>query len=43
LRGLSVFGLGGFLGSEWEERKIKEIIDKTTLALGSFGLIGMRD
>ena len=26
--GLSVFGLGGFLGSEWEEGKIKEIIDK---------------
>jgi hypothetical protein len=26
--GLSVFGLGDFLGSEWEERKIKEIIDK---------------
>jgi hypothetical protein len=26
--GLSVFGLGGFLGSEWEERKIKEIVDK---------------
>jgi 2TM domain-containing protein len=26
--GLSVFGLGGFLGSEWEERKIKEIVEK---------------
>lgn len=26
--GLSVFGLGGFLGAEWEERKIKEITDK---------------
>jgi hypothetical protein len=25
---LSVFGLGGFLGAEWEERKIKEITDK---------------
>jgi hypothetical protein len=26
--GLSVFGLGGFLGADWEERKIKEIVDK---------------
>jgi hypothetical protein len=26
--GLSVFGLGEFLGSGWEERKIKEIVDK---------------
>jgi hypothetical protein len=26
---LSVFGLGGFMGTDWEERKIKEIIDKS--------------
>jgi hypothetical protein len=26
--GLSVYGLGGFLGAEWEERKIQEIIAK---------------
>jgi len=26
--GFSVFGLGGLWGPEWEERKIKEIIDK---------------
>lgn len=26
--GLSVFGVGGFLGEDWEERKIKEIVDK---------------
>jgi hypothetical protein len=26
--GLSVFGLVGFLGSDWEDRKIKEIVDK---------------
>ena len=26
--GLSVFGLGEFLGAEWEERKIKKIIDE---------------
>ena len=26
--GISVFGLGGFMGAEWEERKIKEIIEK---------------
>lgn len=25
---LSVFGLGGFLGQEWEERKIREIMDR---------------
>ena len=28
VHGLSVFGLGGLWGKEWEERKIKEIIDK---------------
>jgi hypothetical protein len=26
--GLSVFGLEGFWGPDWEERKIKEMIDK---------------
>jgi len=26
--GFSVYGLGGFLGAEWEERKIQEIISK---------------
>jgi hypothetical protein len=26
--GLSVFGLGGFLGREWEEKQIKKIMDK---------------
>lgn len=26
--GLTVFGLGGFLGKDWEERKIKKIMDK---------------
>jgi 2TM domain-containing protein len=26
--GLSVFGPGGYLGSDWEERKIKEIIER---------------
>ncbi len=26
--GVAVFGLRGFLGSEWEERKIKQIIEK---------------
>ncbi|TKJ42284.1 histidine kinase [candidate division LCP-89 bacterium B3_LCP] len=25
---LSIFGLGSFLGKEWEERKIKEIVEK---------------
>ncbi len=24
----SVFGIGGWLGSGWEERKIKELMDK---------------
>jgi hypothetical protein len=26
--GISVFGLGGLLGKEWEERKIKQIMEK---------------
>lgn len=26
--GLAVFGLGGFLGKEWEEKQIKKIMDK---------------
>jgi hypothetical protein len=26
--GISIFGLRGVLGPEWEERKIREIIDK---------------
>ncbi len=26
--GVAVFGLRGFLGSEWEERKIKQIMEK---------------
>ena len=26
--GVSVFGLSGFLGEEWEERKIKKIMEK---------------
>lgn len=26
--GLAVFGLGGFLGKDWEEKKIKKIMDK---------------
>jgi hypothetical protein len=26
--GFSVFGLGGFLGADWEERKIKQIVEK---------------
>ena len=26
--GLTVFGLGGFLGKDWEERQIKKIMDK---------------
>jgi len=26
--GLAVFGLGGFLGKDWEERQIKKIMDK---------------
>ncbi len=26
--GLAVFGFGGFLGREWEEKKIKELMDK---------------
>ena len=25
---LTVFGLGGFLGKEWEERQIKKIMEK---------------
>jgi hypothetical protein len=25
---VSVFGLGGVLGHEWEEKKIKEMLDK---------------
>lgn len=25
---LAIFGLGGFLGREWEERKIEEIMKK---------------
>jgi len=28
IHGLSVFVFGQFFGSEWEERKIKEIMDK---------------
>lgn len=30
INGAVVFGLAGWLGPEWEERKIKEIIDKKT-------------
>lgn len=26
--GLAVFGLGGFLGKDWEEKQIKKIMDK---------------
>jgi hypothetical protein len=26
----TVFGLGGWLGPDWEDRKIKEIMDKKT-------------
>ena len=26
--GFSIYGLGGFLGADWEERKIQEIIHK---------------
>jgi hypothetical protein len=26
--GLSVFGIGGMLGPEWEQKKIKEIMKK---------------
>ena len=26
--GISVFGLGSFFGTEWEEKKIKRIMDK---------------
>jgi cytochrome b561 len=26
--GISVFGLGGFFGREWEEKKIKQILEK---------------
>ena len=25
---MSVFGLGGFLGKEWEEKKIRQIVEK---------------
>ncbi|MFB0515048.1 MAG: 2TM domain-containing protein [Candidatus Neomarinimicrobiota bacterium] len=28
VHGLTVFGLQGFLGPEWEERKIREIMEK---------------
>ncbi len=28
MNAISVFGLGGVLGHEWEEKKIKEIMDK---------------
>jgi len=27
--GFSIYGLGGYLGADWEERKIQEIIDKS--------------
>lgn len=26
--GLTVFGLGGFLGKDWEERQVKKIMEK---------------
>jgi len=26
--GIGVFGLSGFLGADWEERKIKQIMEK---------------
>jgi hypothetical protein len=28
VHGLAVFGLGGFLGADWEDRKIKEILER---------------
>ena len=28
MNAVAVFGLGGFLGHEWEEKKIKEMMDK---------------
>lgn len=28
IHGFTVFGLGAFLGPEWEERKIKELVEK---------------
>ncbi|MCI0513202.1 2TM domain-containing protein, partial [candidate division KSB1 bacterium] len=26
--GIAIFGLGGYLGKDWEDRKIKEIMEK---------------